>query len=56
MDHLPFSFFQFFHEIHIQEVHMKHSFAWLGIASDIRFLVDDESKMKVDDDSMIGQS
>ena len=35
---------------------MKCSFAELGITSNIHPLVDDESNMRVDDDSMIGQS
>ena len=34
----------------------KHSFAELGITSNVHPLVGDESNMKVDDDSMIGQS
>ena len=47
---------QFFHEVHIQKGHMKYSFAQLGITSNIHFLIDNESNMKVDNDSMIGQS
>ena len=35
---------------------MKYSFVELGITSNIHPLVENESNMKVHDDSMIGQS
>ena len=38
----------------VKECHMKYSFAELGIISNIHPSVEDESKMKVDDYSMIG--
>ena len=36
-------FFQFFHEVHVQEGHIKYLFAELGVTSNIDFPVDDES-------------
>ena len=62
VNYSPFSLFNFF-RVHIRKSHMKYSFAELGITSNIHpsALVDislgnDENDMKVDENSMIGQS